>query len=88
MARLIFKHFGMDADKEVKFLALGTNERRFAAMKQGLAAATLGTPPPDFFGKKFGFVVLALVTSFSVIRRAACLRASKRSKNGRMRSSG
>ena len=58
VARLIFKHFGMDADKEIKFLALGTNERRFAAMNQGLAAATLGTPPLDFFGKKFGFVVL------------------------------
>jgi len=58
VARLIFKHFGMDADKEIKFLALGTNERRFAAMKQGLAAATLGTPPLDFFGKRFGFVVL------------------------------
>ncbi|HMF49150.1 MAG TPA: ABC transporter substrate-binding protein [Candidatus Saccharimonadales bacterium] len=58
VARLIFKHFGLDADKEVKFLALGTNERRFAAMKQGLAAATLGTPPMDFFGKKLGFVVL------------------------------
>lgn len=58
VARLIFKHFGLDADKEIKFLALGTNERRFAAMKQGLAAATLGTPPLDFFGQKFGFVVL------------------------------
>jgi ABC-type nitrate/sulfonate/bicarbonate transport system substrate-binding protein len=58
VARLIFKHFGLDPDKEIKFLALGTNERRFAAMKQGLAAATLGTPPLDFFGKKFGFVVL------------------------------
>jgi ABC-type nitrate/sulfonate/bicarbonate transport system substrate-binding protein len=58
VARLIFKHFGLDADKDIKFLALGTNERRFVAMKQGLAAATLGTPPLDFFGKKFGFVVL------------------------------
>ena len=58
VARLIFKHFGLDADKEVKFLALGTNERRFAAMKQGFAAAPLGTPPMDFFGKKLGFVVL------------------------------
>ena len=58
VARLILKHFGVDADKEVKFLALGTNERRFAAMKQGMAAATLGTPPMDFFGKKLGFVVL------------------------------
>jgi ABC-type nitrate/sulfonate/bicarbonate transport system substrate-binding protein len=58
VARLIFKHFGLDADKEVKFLALGTNERRFAAMKQGLAGATLGTPPMDFFGRKLGFAVL------------------------------
>ena len=58
VARLIFKHFGLDADKEIKFLALGTNERRFAAMKQGLAAATLGTPPMDFFGKKLGFAVI------------------------------
>jgi NitT/TauT family transport system substrate-binding protein len=58
VARLIFKHFGLDPDKEIKFLALGVSERRFAAMKQGLAAATLGTPPLDFFGQKMGFVVL------------------------------
>lgn len=59
VARLTFKHFGVDPDREVKFLALGTNERRFAAMKQGLAAATLGTPPMDFFGRRYGFSVIA-----------------------------
>jgi NitT/TauT family transport system substrate-binding protein len=59
MARLIFKHFGIDPDKEIKFLPLGTNERRFSAMKQGLTAATMGSPPLDFLGKKMGFVVLA-----------------------------
>jgi len=58
-ARLIFKHFGVDPDKEIKFLALGTNERRFSAMKQGLTAATMGSPPLDYIGKKMGFVVLA-----------------------------
>src|SRR5437667_244898 len=58
VARLIFKHFGLDSDKEIKFLALGVSEHRFAAMKQGLVAATLGIPPLDFFGKKRGFVVL------------------------------
>lgn len=58
MARLIFKHFGLDPDKEIKFLPLGTNERRFSAMKQGLTAATMGSPPLDFLGKKMGFVVL------------------------------
>ncbi len=58
VARLIFKQFGLDPDKEIKFLALGVSERRFGAMKQGLAAATLGSPPLDFFGQKMGFVVL------------------------------
>ena len=58
-ARLIFKHFGVDPDKEIKFLALGTNERRFSSMKQGLTAATMGSPPLDYIGKKMGFVVLA-----------------------------
>jgi NitT/TauT family transport system substrate-binding protein len=59
IGRLMFKHFGLDPDREIKFLPLGTNERRFSAMKQGLTAGTLGSPPLDFLGKKMGFVVLA-----------------------------
>jgi len=59
IARLICKHFGLDPDREVKFLVTGTVEARFASMKQGLTAATLGSPPIDFQGKKLGFVVLA-----------------------------
>jgi ABC-type nitrate/sulfonate/bicarbonate transport system substrate-binding protein len=35
MARLILRHFGLDPDKDVKFLALGAAaENRFAAMRQ------------------------------------------------------
>ena len=59
MGRLIAKHFGLDPDKDIKFLPTGTLDSRFAAMKQGLTAATLGSPPIDFLGKKLGFVVLA-----------------------------
>ncbi len=59
IARLICKHFGLDPDKDVKFLPTGTADSRFAAVKQGLTAATLGSPPLDFLGKKLGFVVLA-----------------------------
>jgi ABC-type nitrate/sulfonate/bicarbonate transport system substrate-binding protein len=58
VGRMIFKHFGLDPDKEIKFLATGPTEARFAAMKQGLIAAALGGPPADFLGKKMGFVVL------------------------------
>ena len=59
IARLICKHFGLDPDKDVKFLPTGTVDSRFAAVKQGFTAATLGSPPLDFLGKKLGFVVLA-----------------------------
>ena len=59
MARLILRHFNLDPDKEVKFLATGPLDSRFGAMKQGLTHATLGSPPIDFLGKKLGFVVLA-----------------------------
>lgn len=59
IGKLIVKHFGLDPEKDVKFLATGVIEARFAAMKQGLTAATLGSAPIDFQGKKMGFVVLA-----------------------------
>jgi ABC-type nitrate/sulfonate/bicarbonate transport system substrate-binding protein len=59
MARLIFQHSGLNPEKEVKFLATGPTESRFAAMKQGLTVATLGAAPIDFLGQKLGFVVVA-----------------------------
>lgn len=59
IARLIFEHYGLNPDREVKFLSTGPTESRFAAMKQGLTAATLGGAPIDFLGQKLGFVVIA-----------------------------
>jgi NitT/TauT family transport system substrate-binding protein len=59
VARLMVKHFGVDPDKEIKLLATGPMESRFATMKQGLTAATLGSAPIDFLGQKMGFVILA-----------------------------
>ena len=59
IARLMFKHFGLDPDRDAKFLATGTIDSRFAAMKQSLTAATLGSPPIDFLGRKLGFIVIA-----------------------------
>jgi ABC-type nitrate/sulfonate/bicarbonate transport system substrate-binding protein len=58
-ARLIFKHFGIDAGKELTFIANGPLESRLASMKGGLTAATLGSPPTDFLGRNMGFIVLA-----------------------------
>jgi len=80
IARLISKHYGLEPDKDIKFLATGTVESRFAAMQQGLTAATLGSPPIDFLGKKLGFVVLARANelfSFPASGLVASVRAIK-----------
>jgi ABC-type nitrate/sulfonate/bicarbonate transport system substrate-binding protein len=57
-ARLTVKHFGVDPDKEIKLLATGPMESRFAAMKQGLTAATLGSPPTDLLQNREGTIQL------------------------------
>ena len=48
----------MDSDA-IKFLALGPADARLAGMKQGIVAASLGSPPTEFLGTKMGFVILA-----------------------------
>ena len=58
-ASILLKHFGLDPEKDVKFLATGDGTSRLAAMKQGLTAATMGSAPIDHLGAKMGFVVLA-----------------------------
>ena len=58
-ASIILKHFGLDPEKDVKFLATGDGTSRLAAMKQGLTAATMGSAPVDHLAAKMGFVVLA-----------------------------
>ncbi len=58
-ARTIAKHFGLDSEKDMKFIAVGPVEARFAALTQGLIDATLLAPPLDSEAKKRGFNVLA-----------------------------
>jgi NitT/TauT family transport system substrate-binding protein len=57
--QLIGKHFGLNPEKEIKLLAVGTNEARLAALVQGLVAAAVVPPPWDFHAKKLGFHVIA-----------------------------
>ena len=58
-AKLILRHFGLDPEKDVKFLATGGPASRLASLKQGFTAATIGSAPMDYLGVKMGFVVLA-----------------------------
>jgi ABC-type nitrate/sulfonate/bicarbonate transport system substrate-binding protein len=54
--QLMAKHFGLDPEKEIKVLALGRNEARLAALKQGLVAAMVVPPPWTFMRRSWGFM--------------------------------
>lgn len=43
--RVAFKKWGMDADKDLTFLSVGTQPSRFAAVQSGMVDATLLQPP-------------------------------------------
>jgi ABC-type nitrate/sulfonate/bicarbonate transport system substrate-binding protein len=59
LARTIIAHHGLDPEKQVQFLALGSDSARFAALQQKLADVVVTSPPWDFEGKKMGYNVLA-----------------------------
>src|SRR2546427_4685347 len=46
-ARLMFQHFGIEPDKELKVLALGSDAARITALKQGGVDSIVTSPPAD-----------------------------------------
>jgi ABC-type nitrate/sulfonate/bicarbonate transport system substrate-binding protein len=59
VARLILEHFGVDPDKDVKFVPGPPPEGRLAALHRGLVSATIVGPPLDAEAKKLGLNILA-----------------------------
>jgi NitT/TauT family transport system substrate-binding protein len=55
---MMLKHFGLDAEKDVKTVALGSASARLAALKEGVIDAAVISPPADAEAKKLGFTVL------------------------------
>jgi NitT/TauT family transport system substrate-binding protein len=58
-ARMIFKHFGLDPERDIKVVQLGSASARLSALKQGLVHSIVITPPGDVEAEKMGFRVLA-----------------------------
>jgi NitT/TauT family transport system substrate-binding protein len=58
VARLIVKHYGLDPDRDVKFIR-STSDGVFIRLNQGLIDAQSLPVPGDYRGKKLGFTVLA-----------------------------
>lgn len=58
LARIILAKHGIDPDKEVQFIGLGSDSGRFNALQQNLADMVVTSPPWDFEGKKLGYNIL------------------------------
>lgn len=59
LARMILAKQGIDPDKEVQFIGLGSDSGRFNALQQNLADMVVTSPPWDFEGKQLGYNILA-----------------------------
>ncbi|MGZ8479684.1 MAG: ABC transporter substrate-binding protein, partial [Candidatus Binatia bacterium] len=58
LARMILAKHGIDPDKDVQFIGLGSDSGRFTALQQNLADMVVTSPPWDFEGKKLGYNIL------------------------------
>jgi ABC-type nitrate/sulfonate/bicarbonate transport system substrate-binding protein len=59
VGRLMIKHFGLDPDRDVKFIPSGADQGRYIRMREGLLDATMATVPTEYLGRKMGFPVIA-----------------------------
>jgi NitT/TauT family transport system substrate-binding protein len=58
-ASMMLKHLGLDPDKEIKVVALGSAAARVSALKENVVDVAVISPPADEEGRKLGFNVLA-----------------------------
>jgi NitT/TauT family transport system substrate-binding protein len=58
-ARMMFKQSGIDPEKEIRIISLGTDRARFSALREGMVDVAVISPPADSEGVKLGFKVLA-----------------------------
>jgi len=78
--RMMLKSLGLDTEKDLKFIALGPDRARLAALKEGLVDVAVIAPPGDALGRQMGFNVLLRaydVFSFPFIGIGANLKTIK-----------
>jgi NitT/TauT family transport system substrate-binding protein len=58
-AAMMLRHLGLDAEKEIKVVALGSAAARLSALRENVVDVAVISPPADEEGRKLGFNVLA-----------------------------
>src|SRR5437773_11082793 len=77
-ARAVVKHFGLDPEKDLKYLAVGPPDARFAALSQGLVDAAVLGPPLDFEARKQGLNILARANDIFVFPETGLVTSVKK----------
>jgi NitT/TauT family transport system substrate-binding protein len=65
-ARFALRHLGLDADKDVQMLALGTNDVMWSALQTGRVSATVLSPPGTLFARKAGMNFMVDLTDLKL----------------------
>ena len=77
-ARTALRHLGLDPDKDVKFLFLGSNEAMWISLEARTVAATMLTPPSTLFARKAGMNFLVNLADLKIEYQGSSL-TSRRS---------
>jgi NitT/TauT family transport system substrate-binding protein len=65
-ARTAIQHLGLNPDKDVKYLYLGTNDAMWLALQARRVQATVVSPPATLFARKAGMSFLVNLTDLKV----------------------
>jgi ABC-type nitrate/sulfonate/bicarbonate transport system substrate-binding protein len=76
-ARIALRHLGLDLDKDVTPLSLGSNEVMWTALQTGRVSATVLSPPGTFFARKAGMNFLVDLTDLNVEYQGSTIAARR-----------
>ena len=65
-ARFALRHLGLDADKDVQMLALGTNDVMWSALQTARVSATILSPPGTLFARRAGMNFMVDLTDLKL----------------------
>jgi NitT/TauT family transport system substrate-binding protein len=77
-ARAMVRHVGLDPEKEMKYLAIGPPDARYAALTQGLVDAAILGPPLDFEARKQGFNILSRADEVMILPETGLVSSVKK----------